>query len=161
LNTFASHQAVVPKRVMFGKVVGWVEFSWGPEEIELALVDAILHPPTAHVERFGEFLAHPGVEDSMGGVVPGVVAAHADVAGSSFGCGCASEPRKAQQTFFMRDALVHNFACSVSTGHATLSQTSNVLTPRTSVTFLKQKMLEFGLQSLFVNATLTQRCNCI
>jgi hypothetical protein len=61
----------------------------------------------------------------------------------------------------MCDALIHNFACGVSTGHATLSQTLNVLTPHTSVTFLKQKMLEFGLQSLFVNATLTQRCNCI
>jgi hypothetical protein len=72
-----------------------------------------------------------------------------------------SEPRKAQQMFFMCDALVHNFACSVSTGCATLSQTLNVLTPRTTLTFLKWKMLEFGLWSLFVNAALTQRCNCI
>jgi hypothetical protein len=42
-----------------------------------------------------------------------------------------------------------------------LAKFFNVLTPRTSVTFLKWKMREFCFQSLFVNATLMQRCNCI
>jgi hypothetical protein len=63
--------------------------------------------------------------------------------------------------FFMWDTLIHNYDIEDSTDFATLSQTLNVLTPHTSVTFLKWKMLEFGLESLFVNATLTQRCNCI
>jgi hypothetical protein len=61
----------------------------------------------------------------------------------------------------MCHVLVHNYDIKDSTDFATLSQTLNVLTSHTSVTFLEQKMLEFVLQSLFVNVTLTQRCNWI
>ena len=56
---------------MFGEVVSFVELSGGPEEIELALFDAVFHPPVAHVESFGEFLAHFGIEDAMRGFVVG------------------------------------------------------------------------------------------
>jgi hypothetical protein len=75
--------------------------------------------------------------------------------------GTPSEPRKAQLTFFMCHVLIHNYDIEDSTDFATLSQTLNVLTPRTSMTSLKWKMLEFVFQSLFVCATLTQRCNCV
>jgi hypothetical protein len=63
--------AVVPGRVVLGEIVGQIEFSWGPEEIELALVDAILHPPVAHVEGFGELLSHFGIEDAVCGSIVG------------------------------------------------------------------------------------------
>ena len=36
--------------VMLGEVVSQVEFAGGPEEIELALLDSIFHPPVSHVE---------------------------------------------------------------------------------------------------------------
>jgi hypothetical protein len=61
----------------------------------------------------------------------------------------------------MCHTLVHNYDIKDSTDFATLSQTLNVLTSDPSVTFLKQKMPAFVLQSLFVNATPTQRCNWI
>jgi hypothetical protein len=53
------------------KIVGQVEFAGGPDKIELALVDAIFHPPIAHVKGFGVFLAHFGVEHTLGVVVVG------------------------------------------------------------------------------------------
>ena len=53
LEVFVPHFAVVPGRVVFGEVVRKVELAWGPGEIELALADAIFHPPVMHVERFG------------------------------------------------------------------------------------------------------------
>ncbi len=56
---------------MLGKVVGQVELSGGPEEIELALVDSVFHPPASHVERLGELLSHFGIEDAMGSLVVG------------------------------------------------------------------------------------------
>ena len=56
---------------MLGEVVGQVEFAGGPEEIELFLVDSVFHPPVAHVEGFGYFLAHFGVEDAVGSFVIG------------------------------------------------------------------------------------------
>jgi hypothetical protein len=72
LKIFVAHLFVVlPRWVVLGKIVGKVELSGSPEEIELALADAILHPPIAHVERLGELLAHFGVEDALGGVVVG------------------------------------------------------------------------------------------
>ena len=40
--------------------------------IELALVDSVFHPPVAHVERFGKFLAHFGSEDALGSAVVGL-----------------------------------------------------------------------------------------
>ena len=56
---------------MFGEVIGQVEFAGGPEEVELALVYAVLHPPIAHVERFGKLLAHFGIEDALSSFVVG------------------------------------------------------------------------------------------
>jgi hypothetical protein len=44
---------VVPRWVVLGKIVCEVELTWSPEEIELAVADAVFHPPVAHVERLG------------------------------------------------------------------------------------------------------------
>jgi hypothetical protein len=49
---------MMPWQKVFCETIGQVEFSGGPEEVELALVDAVLHPPVAHVKRFGKLLAH-------------------------------------------------------------------------------------------------------
>ncbi len=62
---------MVPRRVVLGEIISQIEFSWGPDEIELILADSVFHPPVAHVERLGEFLAHFGIENSLGGVVVG------------------------------------------------------------------------------------------
>jgi hypothetical protein len=61
LQTAGLHSAVVPGWVVLGETVSQIEFSGGPEDIELALVDAILHPQAAHVEGFGALLSHLGI----------------------------------------------------------------------------------------------------
>ena len=65
LGVLVAHVAMMPWWVMLGEVVGQVELAWGPDEIELALVDLVLHPLVAHVERFGKFLSHFGGEDAQ------------------------------------------------------------------------------------------------
>ncbi len=57
--------------MVLGKIIGFVFLAGRPGEIELTLVDAVLHPPVAHVKRFGKLLAHFGSEDSLGGAVLG------------------------------------------------------------------------------------------
>ena len=52
LEVSVSHEAVMPGWVMLGEIICQVEFSGGPEEIELALADPVFHPPVAHVEGF-------------------------------------------------------------------------------------------------------------
>ena len=52
LDVLVAHDAMMPWRVMLGEVVGQVELAWGPDEVELALVDSVLHPPVAHVVGF-------------------------------------------------------------------------------------------------------------
>ena len=60
LDVLVAHVVMMPWWVMLGEVVGQVELAWGADEIELALVDEIFHPPVAHVERLGKFLVHFG-----------------------------------------------------------------------------------------------------
>jgi hypothetical protein len=55
--------------VVLCETVGQVQFSGGPEEIELALLDSVFHPPASRVEGLGELLARLGVEDAVGGSV--------------------------------------------------------------------------------------------
>ena len=69
LDVLVAHVAMMPWWVMLDEVVGQVELAWGPDEIELALVDSVLHPPVAHVERFGKFLSNFGSEDALGSTV--------------------------------------------------------------------------------------------
>jgi hypothetical protein len=71
LEVFVSHFSVVPGRVVLGEIIHKVEFIRGPNEVELALLDSIFHPPVAHVERLGKVLAHFGIEDTLGGAVVG------------------------------------------------------------------------------------------
>ena len=41
LDVLVAHVAMMPWWVMLGEVVGQVELAWGPDEIELALVDSV------------------------------------------------------------------------------------------------------------------------
>ena len=54
---------------MFCEVVGHIDGSLSPDELKLALLDSILDPIKTHIEGFGEFLSHGGVEDTSGGGV--------------------------------------------------------------------------------------------
>ena len=56
---------------MLGEVIGQIEFTRSPEKVELTLFYVVLHPPVAHVKRFGELLVHFGIEDALGSVVVG------------------------------------------------------------------------------------------
>ena len=56
---------------MLGEIIGKVKLSWRPDEVEHVLFDAVLHPPVPHVESFEDFLAHLGIEDSVGTFVVG------------------------------------------------------------------------------------------
>jgi hypothetical protein len=71
LEVFVSHFTVVSGWVLLGKIIRKVEFSRGPDEVELALLDSVFHPPVAHVERLGKFLAHFGIEDALSSAVVG------------------------------------------------------------------------------------------
>jgi hydrogenase-4 membrane subunit HyfE len=44
---------VVPRRKMFGKIVGSIGFAGGPLVVVLLLFDEILHPPETHIKGFG------------------------------------------------------------------------------------------------------------
>ena len=46
---------VVGGRVVFGKVVGKIQFAFGPHNDKVALVDTIMYPVEAHVHGFGPF----------------------------------------------------------------------------------------------------------
>ena len=104
-----SHFLLVPGWVVLGEIICNLEFTRGPDEVELALLDSVFHPPVAHVKRFGKFLAHFGIEDALGGAVvcfergsggwlfmaeffkggtyeAGMFPAHVDGAGFSFSC---------------------------------------------------------------------------
>jgi hypothetical protein len=52
LQVFVPHDFVMPGRVMLRKIVRDVEFSGGPDKIELLLFDSVFHPPVAHIKRF-------------------------------------------------------------------------------------------------------------
>ena len=71
LYVFVAHFFVVPRWVVLGEIIGNVKLSWRPDEVEHVLFDAVLHPPIPHVKSFGEFLAHLGIEDSVGAFVVG------------------------------------------------------------------------------------------
>ena len=51
-----SHELVMPRRMVFGEVIGHVEFAFAPEELEVFLIDSISEPVKTHVEGFGELL---------------------------------------------------------------------------------------------------------
>ena len=51
--------------MMLGEIISAVQFSGGPVEVELFLINAIFEPMVSHVESFGFFHAHGGVENTM------------------------------------------------------------------------------------------------
>ena len=66
MKVFVAHCFVIPWRVVFGKVVGHVRDAFTPDELKLALFDAVPNPIEAHIECLRELLAHGGVQDACG-----------------------------------------------------------------------------------------------
>ena len=62
-----SDSTMVCSRVVLGRVVGQIVFSWFPEDVELALGGAVLEPIEAHGDGFATFLLNCSCEDSTGG----------------------------------------------------------------------------------------------
>ena len=51
---------------MLGKVVPMVFFAWAPDNLVLALLEAVLEPVKAHVDCFGAALFDGSIEDPLG-----------------------------------------------------------------------------------------------
>jgi hypothetical protein len=58
--------------VVFGEVVGTVEFAGRPIEVELSLRHAVLEPVVAHVEGLGSFHANRCMEDAVSSGIVGL-----------------------------------------------------------------------------------------
>ena len=58
---------MVCARVVLGRVVGQIVFSWFPEDVKLALGCAVLEPIEAHVYGFETILFNCSCEDATGG----------------------------------------------------------------------------------------------
>ena len=50
---------------MLGEVVSMVGFSWAPDNLVLALFDAVLEPVNSHVNGFGMALFDGAIEDPL------------------------------------------------------------------------------------------------
>ena len=55
---------MVCSRVVLGRVVGQIVFSWFPEDVELALGYVVFEPIESHVYGFGLFLFDSACEDT-------------------------------------------------------------------------------------------------
>jgi hypothetical protein len=60
-----SHFFVVGGGEVLGEVVSMVGFSWAPDNLVLALFDAVLEPIKAHVDGFGTALFDGAIEDPL------------------------------------------------------------------------------------------------
>ena len=49
-----SHEAMMPRRMVLGEVVGHIALAFSPEELELFLIDSVTKPMEAHVEGLRE-----------------------------------------------------------------------------------------------------------
>ena len=61
LKILISHEFVMGRWVVFGKIIGAVGFAGTPVEIELLLGNAIFEPMIAHVKGLGFFHANLSV----------------------------------------------------------------------------------------------------
>ena len=59
-----AHDFVVPRRMVFGKIIRHVQFSFAPDDLKMVLVDPILEPMESHIEGFGEFWTDRSIEDA-------------------------------------------------------------------------------------------------
>ncbi len=59
------HELVMGQWVVFGKVIGSIEFALRPVEVELTLCNLIFQPVIPHVKSFGAFHADLGAEYVM------------------------------------------------------------------------------------------------
>lgn len=65
MKVLVSHEFMMGGRMVLGEIIGTVEFSRRPVEIELLLGNAIFEPMITHVEGFGFFHANFGVENPV------------------------------------------------------------------------------------------------
>jgi hypothetical protein len=63
---------VMRRWMMFSKVVRFVEDSFFPVNVKLALTNAVTNPVEAHVDGFGAFLLDSIVGDARGGAIIGL-----------------------------------------------------------------------------------------
>ena len=56
-------------RVVFGEVVGQVDYAWCPGYFKHFLRDAVLEPIKPHVDGLASFLLKIVLEDAIGGAV--------------------------------------------------------------------------------------------
>jgi len=56
--------------VVFGEVIGWIGFSWVPEDVVVVLSHSVLYPIEPHVNRLGLLLLDVVIGNACGhGVV--------------------------------------------------------------------------------------------
>jgi hypothetical protein len=60
-----AHQFVTGWWMMFGKIIGRVQFSGSPIKMELFLGNAILEPVVTHVKGFGFFQTHVCMQNTV------------------------------------------------------------------------------------------------
>ena len=48
-----SHEFMMCRRVVFGKVISKVGFAWFPIHIKMSLIDSVSYPVKSHVDGFG------------------------------------------------------------------------------------------------------------
>ena len=65
MQILVAHEFMMSRWMMLGEIIRAVQFSGGPVEVELFLINAIFEPMVSHVESFGPFHAHCGVENTM------------------------------------------------------------------------------------------------
>ena len=61
-----AHELVMPWWVMFGEIIGHVEFPFSPDDLEMCLCHAVVEPVETHVEGFGELRTDRRIEDTGG-----------------------------------------------------------------------------------------------
>ena len=71
VKVFWSDSTMVCSRVVLGRVVGQIVFTWFLEDIELSLDSSVFEPIEAHVDGFGTFLFNSSCEDTTGSKIVG------------------------------------------------------------------------------------------
>jgi hypothetical protein len=65
LKKVKTHEFVMCRWMMFGKIIGTIQFAGGPIEIELLLSNSIFEPMIPHIESLGFFEANLGMKNAV------------------------------------------------------------------------------------------------
>ena len=61
------YSPMVSSRVVLGRVVGQIVFTWLPEDVKFSLSSSVLEPIESHADGFGILLLDCSFLDAMGG----------------------------------------------------------------------------------------------